>query len=317
MPFRFRRFRFLVEVIKVLSLEIVDIPVPRGRGKRRVHGFLPEQSSTAQPVEQLVDIPSSRRGLYGSLPEQGTTAQTVEQIVDIPSGGVCGPGSSSAAAAADEDFTGVFRTFPHGKKVRSAGQVSADLPRHVSSSTPAAQPVSWWASLTPAQRAELEQARAEVRREHVSKRKRKKRRKKKLPRAPRPRQGRRRPCDHLQQVPKVHVVRESGGAPVPVLRQCGGHSCFVSMDFQTFSSGKYSWTCVSTAPVAELTVMSFTVPWIGSTIVATANIVTSYSSSADCPLSAALCAAGVFASRCRVVVDFSLLMVLTILFGTV
>ena len=30
-----------------------------------------------------------------------------------------------------------------------------------------------------------------------------------------------------------------------------------------------------------------------------------------------LCAAGVFASRCRVVVDFSLLMVLTILFGTV
>ena len=96
--------------------QIVDIPVPRGRGKRRVQGFLPEQSTTAQPVEQLVDIPSSRRGLYGSLPEQGTTAQTVEQIVDIPSGGVCGSGSSSAAAAADEDFTGVFRTFPHGKK---------------------------------------------------------------------------------------------------------------------------------------------------------------------------------------------------------
>ena len=162
--------------------QIVDIPVPRGRGKRRVHGFLPEQSSTAQPVEQLVDIPSSRRGLYGSLPEQGTTAQTVEQIVDIPSGGVCGPGSSSAAAAADEDFTGVFRTFPHGKKVRSAGQVSADLPRHVSSSTPAAQPVSWWASLTPAQQPELEEARAEVRREHVSKRKRKKRRKRRTPR---------------------------------------------------------------------------------------------------------------------------------------
>ena len=104
--------------------QIVDIPAPRGRGKRRVQGFLPEQSTTAQPVEQLVDIPSSRRGLYGSLPEQGTTAQTVEQIVDIPSGGVCGPGSSSAASAADEDFTGVFRTFFHGKKVREcrAGQ---------------------------------------------------------------------------------------------------------------------------------------------------------------------------------------------------
>ena len=90
--------------------QIVDIPVPRGRGKRRV---------------------------YGSLPEQGTTAQTVEQIVDIPSGGVCGPGSSSAGF-----YCGVFRTFPHGKKVRSAGQVSADLPRHVSSWTPPAYDVS-------------------------------------------------------------------------------------------------------------------------------------------------------------------------------
>ena len=117
------------------------------------------------PSEQLVDIPSSRRGLYGSLPEQGTTAHTVEQIVDIPSGGVCGPGSSSAAAAADEDFTGVFS--------------------HVSSSTPVAQPVTWWGSLTPAQWAELEQARAEARREHVSKskRKRKKKRKKRLPKS--------------------------------------------------------------------------------------------------------------------------------------
>ena len=37
-----------------------------------------------------------------------------------------------------EPGDGVFRTFPHGKKVRSAGQVSADLPRHVSSWTPAA-----------------------------------------------------------------------------------------------------------------------------------------------------------------------------------
>ena len=96
--------------------QIVDILVLCGRGKRRVHGFLPEQSSTAQPVEQLVDIPSSRRGLYGSRPEQGTTAQTVEQIVDIPSGGVCGPGSSSAAAAADEDFTGGFSHFSSWKK---------------------------------------------------------------------------------------------------------------------------------------------------------------------------------------------------------
>ena len=50
---------------------------------------------------------------------------------------------------------------------------------------------------------------------------------------------------------------------------------------------KYSGTFVFTAPVAEPTLMSFTVPLNGSTIVATATIVTSYSSSADCPDSAA------------------------------
>ena len=83
------------------------------------------------------------------------------------------------------------------------------------------------------------------------------------------------------------------------------------------SSGKYSGTLVFTAPVAEPTLMSFTVPLNGCTIVPTATVVTSCSSSADCPDSAAQCAAGVFASRCRLVVEFSLLMVLTILFGTV
>ena len=44
----------------------------------------------------------------------------------------------------------------------------------------------------------------------------------------------------------------------------------------------YVAMCVSTAPVAEPIVMSFTVPWIVRTIVATAYVVTS-SSSADCP----------------------------------
>ena len=134
----------LVEVPTVLSPtrialriaeHIVNTPVPQGRGQ----GFFPEQSTTAQTVEQLVDIPFSGGGLFGSLPGQSTTARTVEQLVDIPSsGGGFGQESSSSAGPADEDFTGVFRTFPHGKKVRSAGQVSADLPRHVSSWTPAA-----------------------------------------------------------------------------------------------------------------------------------------------------------------------------------
>jgi len=53
------------------------------------------------------------------------------------------------------------------------------------------------------------------------------------------------------------------------------------------SSGEYSGTCVSTAPVAEPTVMSFTVPVQGNVIVATATTVTTCSSSADCSDSAA------------------------------
>ena len=76
-------------------------------------------------------------------------------------------------------------------------------------------------------------------------------------------------------------------------------------------SGKYSRIFVFTAPDAELIVVSFTVPLNGWTIAATAGVVPSCSSSADCP------AAGVFVRRCLVVVDLSLLMVLTILFGTV
>ena len=55
--------------------------------------------------------------------------------------------------------------------------------------------------------------------------------------------------------------------------------------------------------------VSFTVPLNDWTIVATAVVVPSCSSSADCP------AAREFASRCRV--DFSLLVVLMIRFGTV
>ena len=53
------------------------------------------------------------------------------------------------------------------------------------------------------------------------------------------------------------------------------------------SSGKYSGTFVFTAPVAEPIVVSYTVPLNGCTIDATATTVTSYSSSADCPDSAA------------------------------
>ena len=60
------------------------------------------------------------------------------------------------------------------------------------------------------------------------------------------------------------------------------------------SSRKYSGAIVFTAPFAELTVMLFTVPLNDCTIVATATVVTSCSSTADCPDSAApMCCEGV------------------------
>ena len=103
----------LVEVPTVLSPtrialqiaeQIVDTPVPHGRAKRRVQGFLPKQSSTATPsVEPIYE-------------------RTVEQNVDISSGAGLGQGASSSAGLADEDFTGVFRTFPHGKKCGVPGR---------------------------------------------------------------------------------------------------------------------------------------------------------------------------------------------------
>ena len=90
----------LVEVQTVLSPlriaeQIVDTPVPRGRGQ----GFLPEHSSTA--------ISSSGKRI---------SERTVEQIVDISPGGGLGQGSSSSAGPAYEDFTGVFSHISTRKK---------------------------------------------------------------------------------------------------------------------------------------------------------------------------------------------------------
>ena len=73
---------------------------------------------------------------------------------------------------------------------------------------------------------------------------------------------------------RIHAMRQSTVQHtiyklcLPIVRGLG-----MSMDFPTFSSGKYSWTCVSTVPVAE-PIVSFTVPWIGCTIDATATVVT-------------------------------------------
>ena len=104
----------LVEVPTVLSPsrialrieeQIVDTPVPRGRGP----GFLPEQSSTA----------TSSSGKPTSFSGKRISERTVEQIVDISSsGGGLGQVSSSSASPADEDFNVVT----HGKKCGVPGR---------------------------------------------------------------------------------------------------------------------------------------------------------------------------------------------------
>ena len=86
-----------------------------------------------------------------------------EQIVDIPSpGGSLAHGSSSSAGPADEDFTGVFRTFPRGKKsARVAASPSARVPPHSSSWTSGAYGVV--SSLEqPVQRSQVDQGSAVV-----------------------------------------------------------------------------------------------------------------------------------------------------------
>ena len=114
----------LVEVPTVLSPlriaeQIVGTPVPRGRGQRRVQGFLPRQSPTATPssVERISE-------------------RTVEQIVDISPGGGLGQASASSAGATDEEFTGGFSHLSPMEKsaeCRAGGECAAGW--HVSSST--------------------------------------------------------------------------------------------------------------------------------------------------------------------------------------
>ena len=108
----------LVEVPTIISYsslqqrtseQIIDIPVPQGRGSRGGHGGLQGvsqgQGSTALCGADPVDIPVPRSGgLQGFLQRQGPTASSSS--------------SHFRAGAADELFQGVFRTFPQMKKVR-------------------------------------------------------------------------------------------------------------------------------------------------------------------------------------------------------
>ena len=78
-----------------IAEQIVDTPVPRGRGQ----GSLPGQSTTAT-ASSLERI----------------TERTVEQIVDTsPPGAGLGQGASSSAGPADEDYTKFFAVFPMEK----------------------------------------------------------------------------------------------------------------------------------------------------------------------------------------------------------
>ena len=67
-----------------ISEQIVGTPVPLGRGKRRVQGFLPRQSSTAT---------------HSSL--ERISVRIVERFVHISPGGGLGQGSGSSAGAAN------------------------------------------------------------------------------------------------------------------------------------------------------------------------------------------------------------------------
>ena len=126
----------LVEVPTIISYssllqrtleQNVDIPVPHRAGRiADLQGFLPGQSSTA-------------------LQERISERLLEQMIVCIPGGGPQGfrPGQSSSSSShrpagisedTDEPGDGFFRNFLWGKKsAEIVGQVSADLPRHVSS----------------------------------------------------------------------------------------------------------------------------------------------------------------------------------------
>ena len=119
----------LVEVPTILNFlkQTVDILVPRGRG-RRLQGFLTEQSSTASVAVQNVDIPVPGRGRQGSGPGQVSAASSSFSR------------SPAVLDDAEEAFEGVFPR--REKSARVAGQVSAQLDGHVSSSTLSAHHVA-------------------------------------------------------------------------------------------------------------------------------------------------------------------------------
>ena len=177
--------------------QIIDIPCGG------LHGFSPGQGSTSvssaeriseRTVEQIVGFRGG--GLQGFSPGQGSTAfssaerlseRTAEQSVDIPGGGLHGFSSGQVSTPFSSAKRLSERTAEHIVDVPGGGlhAVQSFLPGSSSTADIPPQPVPdpWWESLTPALQAEIEEARAQVRREQRSKRTRKKKRKKKAPRS--------------------------------------------------------------------------------------------------------------------------------------
>ena len=119
----------LVEVPTIMSSlqriveQNVDIPVPGGGGRLAgLQGFLPGQSSTASPVQQIVDIPGG--GLQGSHPGEDSPAS---------SSSVSPAGSDDDADEPGDVFFSHFSRPPKSTKVTRHS--SARVPQHVSSST--------------------------------------------------------------------------------------------------------------------------------------------------------------------------------------
>ena len=126
----------LVEVPTVLSYallqqqiveQIVDIPVPHGRG-RRLQDSLPRQGSTACGAEQIADSPIDG-GLHGFLPELVRTASSVEQLVDSSSRGFEGFSSAheSGQRSAEQNVDIPVPSF-RSRRARRTGEQNVDIP---------------------------------------------------------------------------------------------------------------------------------------------------------------------------------------------
>ena len=118
----------LVEVPTVLSVALlqqqtvkqpVDVPVPRGRGRRRLQGSLPGQGAAASNVEQIVDTQVPGRGNSGGVGAR-SLQRTAVQFADLPvpgaGGGLHGffSGSMQRTVAQNDDIpahSDDFRSF--------------------------------------------------------------------------------------------------------------------------------------------------------------------------------------------------------------